>query len=315
MSSLHTKHRPATFDDVIGQDVAVKSLKRVVKDERAKAFILTGPSGTGKTTLARILANAYAKGVGTIANIQEIDAASSNKKEDMRALVAQAQYRALGKSPVKAIILDEAHALTADAWKVLLKPVEEPSSHVYWFFCTTEAAKIPKTIATRCMRYDLKPVSEDDLLKLLVQVVEAEKFDTSDEVLEAIAEGAQGSPRQALVYLEQCLYCETASEARNVMRSAGQTKEIVDLCRWLLKGRGMAWTEATKYVKALEGQEAESIRIVIVNYIGAALLGAKGDNQARALLLLLECFKTPYQQSDRLAPLLYSVGMAIGLDR
>src|ERR1700722_12790207 len=164
MTSLHTKYRPLSFDQVVGQDAVVKGLKRVVKDARAHTFLFTGPAGTGKTTLARILANAFGQNQGTAANIEEIAAADTTGVDAMREVIKHPLYRAIGSSPVKAVILDEAHRLSGSAWDVLLKPIEEPPPHVYWMICSTNPGKIPKTIVSRCLRYDLKPVSEDDLL-------------------------------------------------------------------------------------------------------------------------------------------------------
>ena len=315
MTSLPEKYRPLKFSHVIGQDHVVQSLQHVLKDRRGKVFLFTGPSGCGKTTLARILANEFAGGKATAANIEEVPAADHTGVGDMRNVAGRALYRAVGGSPVKAFIIDEAHRLSGSAWDVLLKPIEEPPAHVYWMFATTNPGKIPKTILTRCLRYDLKPVSETLIMGLLEAVAEAEGLDVSEEVLEAVAEGAGGSPRQALTYLEMCIYAESAGDARQLMRSAGQTREVVDLCRFLLKGHGRSWAEAVKLVKALEGTEAESTRIVVVNYIAAALMGTKDDKNARNLMTLLECFGTPYQQSDRIAPLLHSLGLALELDR
>jgi DNA polymerase-3 subunit gamma/tau len=312
--SLHTKYRPLTFDEVLGQDGTVASLKQAIKGNRAHSYIFTGPSGTGKTTLARILANEFAGGQATVANIEEVPAAHNTGVEDMRKLVERSMYRAIGTSPVKCFILDEAHRLSGAAWDELLKPVEEPPKHVYWMFCTTNPGKIPKTIQTRCLKYDLKPVDEALIFELLQSVAEVEGFDTTDEILTALAEDAGGSPRQALVWLEACAHAKSAQEARVIIRSATQSKEAVDLARWLLSGRGQTWAEAVKYVKALEGTDPESTRIMLCNYFASVLLNTTGDDKARQVLTLMENFRVSYNASDRLAPLLYSIAMAINLD-
>ncbi len=314
-TSLHTKFRPATLDEVLGQDQVVNSLRHVIKDKRAKSFIFTGPSGCGKTTLARILAQSFAgEGYQEAANLIEFPASEKSGKEDVKSVINHAQYRALGGSQTKTIIIDEAHRLSGAAWDAFLKPVEEPLKHIYWAFCTTELGKIPATIKTRCLRYDLKPVREELLLKLLKRVAKAEAIEIEADVLEVIAEGSNGSPRQALVYLEACIYCENANEARQIMRNAGQSREAIDLCRFLVSGRG-SWADALKLLKGLEGQEPESIRIMVVNYLGATLMNTNSDLKARPLLGLLECFSTSYNQSDRQAPLLRSIGLALGLDQ
>lgn len=314
MTALHVQYRPTTFDQVVGQSAVVASLKKVVFDKRGKCFLFTGPSGTGKTTLSRILANSFCGGTANQHNIVEIDAASTSA-ESLREIIQHSHYRAIGASPVKVHILDEVHKLSSAAWTVLLKPTEEPPQHVYWCLCTTEPTKVPATIKTRFLRYDLKLVIETDLLELLCTIIDTEKLQVPDDVIGAVADAAGGSPRQALVYLEICAHAKTVAEAQTLMRVAGQSAETVDLARFLLKPNGRSWAEAIKLIKKLEEFEPESIRIAVANYLAAVLLNTKDDKRAATLLTILSCFSEPYNQSDRFAPLLNSVGLALELDK
>lgn len=286
-----------------------------MKEGRAHSFILAGPSGVGKTTLARIIANVAAGGQATATNIDEVPAADHTGVDDMRAVATRSLSRAIGVSPVKTIIIDEAHRLSAQAWDVLLKPIEEPPKHVFWCLCTTELGKIPKTIQTRCVRFDLKLLSEDQLLELLIRVADQEGFTTPDEVLETIAENSGGSPRQCLVHLEQCAYCTSADQARSFMRTVGQSKEVVDIARLLVAKKAASWQTAIKLLNTIGDVNPESVRIILCNYIAGALLKSKTENEARNLLRVLDCFSSPYAQSDKMAPLLLSIGLALGLDQ
>ena len=312
---FHTKYRPTKFEDVVGQEHVVNSLRQVMGDKRAHTFLFTGPSGVGKTTLARILATTMAQRKTTQASIEEIDGATNSGIDAMRDVVRRSNYRALGALPVKTIIVDECHKLSSGAWSVLLKATEEPPAHVYWAFCTTEPDKVPKTVKTRCLHYNLRPVSEEAILDLLATVIEAENLNVKDEVVLTVAENAAGSPRQALVYLEMCLHAGSAGQARLLMGSGFNSKETIDLCRWLVSGRTANWPEAVKYLKALEGNDAESIRITVANYLTVVLMNTKDNGKAVALLRILEPFLSPFVTSDKLAPLMHAVGLAIGLDR
>lgn len=312
-TSLHTKFRPASLDEMVGQASVIKSLRKAVKDNRAKVFIFVGPAGTGKTTLARILANMFTDGKATAANIVEIPAAEHTGAEAVRQIVQRAQTRALGASPVKFIILDEAHRLSSTAWDVFLKPTEEPPAHVYYAFCTTNPDKVPKTIKTRGLVYVMQPLTEEELTEIVLGVIEKEGLEVKGEVVDVIVDASDGSARQALVYLEQLASAKNASEARKLLMKAGETKEVIDLCRMLASPKTPRWQDIQKCLIDLKDMEAESIRIVICNYLASAILNQKSDKMVRHWLGILDCFAGPYNQSEKFAPLLLSIGMATGM--
>lgn len=286
-----------------------------MKEGRARSFILAGPSGVGKTTLARIIANVAAGGQATATNIDEVPAADHTGVDAMRQVVTRSLYRAVGANPTKTIIIDEAHRLSANAWDALLKPIEEPPKHVFWIFCTTNLGKIPKTIQTRCVKFELQPVDEVSIYELLLKVSQAEGLGISEEVLEVIAEGCGGSPRQALVFLELCRFSENPNDARRVIRTAAQMKEPVDLARLLIAKHGANWQSAVRIINSMENVDAETVRIVLVNYVAGALAKSRTEDEARNLLRVLDCFSTTYNPSDKLAPLFLSIGLALGLDQ
>lgn len=311
--SLATKYRPAKLEDVIGQKTIVNSIKGIFDRKNIpKTWLFIGPSGCGKTTIARILASRLTNGNISPANIIEIDAAVNNSAEEVRDLTVKLNYRAIGASPVKVVILDEFHNLSSKGFDALLKSTEEPPKHVYWMLCTTNATKIPETLKTRCIKFTLKPVSEAEILDLLINVSVKENLDVLPEVIELLAETCNGSPRQALTNLETCAHAKSLNEARELLRTATQLKGPVDLAKFLLAKRGQ-FIDAVKIINSLENVDAETVRIVISNYIAGALMKSKSNAEAQHFLYLLECFSEPYYSQDRLAPLLLSVGSAMGL--
>lgn len=313
--SLATKYRPKTLEEIIGQKSVIKSIREILKRKQTpKTWLFLGPSGCGKTSIARILANHFCGGKAGPSNIVEIDAATNTGAEETRAMTGRANYRAIGSSPIKTYIIDEAHNLSGKALDALLKSTEEPPKHIFWILCSTNATKIPITINTRTVKFTLKPVDELEIYKLLERVSKAEKLDTLPEVLDAIAEGCGGSPRQALSNLEICAHTKSASEAKELLLGGViQVKEVRDLARLLIGRTPPTWAQVIKVVNLIKNSEAESIRISVTNYIAVVLLNAKSENEATHLLRIIECFSEPYQGSDKMGPLLLSIGAAIGL--
>jgi len=305
--SFVTKYRPKTFKEVIGQDSVVASLEAIIAKKGAKTFLFDGPSGTGKTTLARICATA----VGCRPNdTQEIDAATFTGVDDMRSIAGGLIYKPIG-GDVKALIIDECHMLSKAAWNSLLKILEEPPSHVYWFLCTTEPQRVPDTIRTRCARYQLKNVPEKLLVDLLGWVADEEQIlpgKSGDAIIGLCAHEAAGSPRQALSNLALCSAARDRGEASDLLSSAVESTEAIELAKALLAGT--TWDKARAILEGLKGSNAESIRQTVRAYISAVALGSK-EAQAHRCMAILDAFSQPCSPGEQLTPTILSVGKCL----
>jgi DNA polymerase III gamma/tau subunit len=307
MPSYHDKYRPGSFETVKGQDAACKMLQRVIDKGTSQAFLLDGPSGCGKTTLARIAA-VYAG--CERADIQDVDAATNSGVEDTRKLQEVMAYRPIGGGDKRAIVIDECHGLSQKAWDTLLKTIEEPHQHVMWFFCTTNVAKVPKTIKTRCTKVQLKLLSENELDEVIGRVIKKEKLDVSEAVRAVIVREAHGSAREALVNLASAEHCTTGKEAAKALHTVLESDPTRELCQFLLKPG--SWPKAMAIVKRLgETPNYEGTRIVIMNYMGKVLQGASSDSAAANVLGILEAFAEPYSTSEGSGPFMLSLGRAI----
>lgn len=222
-TALYRKFRPATFADVKGQDHIVTTLRNQINAGRiGHAYLFTGTRGTGKTTIAKIFARMVncehptedgpcgecricrAIAAGASMNVIEIDAASNNGVDNIREIVEEVSYSpAEGK--YKVYIIDEVHMLSIGAFNALLKTLEEPPSYVIFILATTEVHKLPITILSRCQRYDFKRISIDTIAGRLRELTDTEQVQVEEKALRYIAKAADGSMRDALSLLDQCI--------------------------------------------------------------------------------------------------------------
>jgi len=266
--SLNRRWRPKAFDEVTGQEHVTRTLKNAITQGRvAHAYLFAGRRGTGKTTMARLLAMCLncrshpsstpdpcgecesCRGIisGSSADVIELDAASNRGIDEIRALQENVHLAPMSGRR-KVYIIDEAHQMTKDAYNAFLKTLEEPPEHVIFVLATTEPEKILPTVRSRCQRFEFRPIPEPDLAARLRTVAEAESIDASDELLDLVARKAEGSVRDALGLLEQCV------------AFAGDSPTVEDF----LSVTGGVDLDSLRRLSALtrEGQAAEAVALL-----------------------------------------------------
>nr|WP_295280952.1 DNA polymerase III subunit gamma/tau [uncultured Blautia sp.] len=257
-TALYRKFRPDNFDDVKGQDHIVTTLTNQIKHNRiGHAYLFCGTRGTGKTTVAKILAKAVncqhpvngspcgecemckAIQAGTSMNVIEIDAASNNGVDNIREIREEVAYRPT-EGNYKVYIIDEVHMLSTGAFNALLKTLEEPPSYVIFILATTEAHKIPITILSRCQRYDFHRITIDTIAARLDELLKIEKVDAEEKAVRYVAKAGDGSMRDALSLLDQCIafYLGQTLTYDKVLEVLGavDTEVFSKLLRKVLKG-------------------------------------------------------------------------------
>ncbi|WP_067223302.1 DNA polymerase III subunit gamma/tau [Stappia indica] len=269
---LARKYRPRSFDDLVGQEPMVQTLRNAFETGRiAQAWMLTGVRGVGKTTTARILArglnyevpgeadrptvNLEKLGVhceaimdGRHVDVIEMDAASHTGIDDIREITDAARYRP-ASARYKVYIIDEVHMLSKSAFNGLLKTLEEPPEHVKFIFATTEIRKVPVTVLSRCQRFDLRRIDADKIVGLLRRISQAEGIAVADEALALIARAGEGSARDSLSLLDQAIAHGSISqggsdaigaETVRAMLGLADRARIIDLFEYLMRGDAAA---------------------------------------------------------------------------
>lgn len=258
---LARKYRPQNFDDLIGQEPMVRTLRNAFETGRiAQAWMLTGVRGVGKTTTARILARALNYKTDTVdqptidlstpgehcqaimegrhVDVIEMDAASHTGIDDIREIIEQVRYRPVS-ARYKVYIIDEVHMLSTAAFNGLLKTLEEPPPHVKFIFATTEIRKVPITVLSRCQRFDLRRIESGTLAQHLRRIAEAEKIEVDDASLAMIARAGEGSARDSLSIFDQAIAhgagSVTAEAVRSMLGLADRAR-IIDLFEMLMRG-------------------------------------------------------------------------------
>ncbi|MFD2761374.1 DNA polymerase III subunit gamma/tau [Lentibacillus juripiscarius] len=238
--ALYRVWRPRQFQDVVGQTHITRTLQNAIVQEKfSHAYIFSGPRGTGKTSAAKIFAKtincekapvkepcnecAACRGIqdGSISDIIEMDAASNTSVEDIREIRDKVKY-ASSTVPYKVYIIDEVHMISTSAFNALLKTLEEPPKHVVFILATTEPHKIPLTVASRCQRFDFKPITSKSIVERMQTVVSAENIGVSPDALETVALAAEGGMRDALSILDQAIsYSDERVELEDVLAVTG----------------------------------------------------------------------------------------------
>lgn len=291
-TELYRRHRPKIFKTVIGQESAVSTLQQMLATERLPhALLFVGPSGVGKTTLARI--------IKTKLECSDFDFSEVNAA-DFRGIDTVREIRTrMGASPmggkVRIWLIDECHQLSKDAQNALLKALEDTPKHVYFMLATTDSSKLLKTIITRCTEIKLKELSPVHLRQLIKSVCEKESLTISEDVEEKLIECALGSARLALVLLNKLVGIEDeAAQLESIERNA-ESRESIEIARALLNPRTQ-WADIAKILKTCE-TEPESIRWLVLSYMTSVILG--GGKMAARAYICIDCFSDNYFDTKR----------------
>ena len=298
MLSLYQKYRPTRFAEVVGNTEMLANLNGLLKQpDPPHAFLLTGPTGCGKTTVGRIAASE----LGCAADdFTELDSADFRGIDTIRNMRHNATYKAL-RGERRVWLIDECHKLTNDAQNALLKGLEDPPEHCFYFLATTEPDRVLETIRGRCIQQVVRPLTMLEMMQLLGRVARAEGHPLARNILRAIAQrhvtvdiDSKGDdipacyPRFALQLLEKVLASPPEDHARVIELDEGLRETIDSLVVAMVKRQG--WTAVAKALSRLSDDDVERVRWGCLNYCKTVLLKGENDTAAEIIANLAEPF-------------------------
>lgn len=276
---LYRKYRPQCFDDVVGNEATIKSLRKELENG-SHVFLFTGPAGCGKTTLARIVAKEV--GAGDL-SIHEINSAENRGIDTAREVMEQMRYNP-GDGNALVWIFDECHQWLAPVQNAFLKSLEDTPEHCYFFLCTTDPQKLIAPLKSRCSIINVKPLSDDEMRYLLKRTARAEKIKLENDIYDRIIEIAQGGSRKALKLLAKVLYLDSDEERKEVLKVGedNETKETIEFCRALCKKTNLK--TLFSLLKEIDTTEPERVRQQIIGYMNSCLLKGAISNEIVATI-------------------------------
>lgn len=290
--SLYNEYRPKTLDAMVGNEEIIKSVREHFMQEDKKRIshchVLYGPAGTGKTSLARIIATELL-GANPKFGIHEINTADNRGIDTARSIIEQMRgFPLMGKAT--AFVIDECQMMTTEAKSAFLKPTEEPPDHVFFFFCTTNLnlflkGDSGKALSTRCTQWKLESLNARQMGKLILRTAEAENFNVDDKVLSAIVDVADGSPRSALVELEKVMAApdDIPAQLKILEKGGEEDPDTMAFCRAVCNSRPN-WKEISELLRNMKGKvDAEQLRRGVLGYCTSIMLKNSNDHVAHVM--------------------------------